>query len=87
MPDDQVWQFCQEHGYVLLTGNRNSDSPDSLEATIRAQSRADSLPVLTIADPGRVIVDRAYADQGAVQVLGFLHDIENLRGARRLFVP
>jgi hypothetical protein len=38
LPDDLVWQFCQDHGYVLLTGNRNSTSADSLEATLQARS-------------------------------------------------
>jgi hypothetical protein len=87
LPDDQVWQFCQDHGYVLLTGNRNSTTPDSLEATIQARNRPESLPVFTIADADRVMLDRAYAEAVAVKVLDFLQDLENLRGTRRLFVP
>jgi hypothetical protein len=33
--DAVVWQRCQEEQLVLVTGNRNEDGPDSLEATIR----------------------------------------------------
>ena len=33
--DDVVWRFCQDHGYYLLTSNRNEDTDDSLEATLR----------------------------------------------------
>jgi len=35
--DRQVWQFCQENGYLLLTGNRTvDDGKRSLEYVIRA---------------------------------------------------
>ena len=34
--DEIVWQFCQEHGYILLTGNRSTkDGSQSLELTVR----------------------------------------------------
>jgi hypothetical protein len=47
-PDRFVWRFAQEHGMFLLTNNRNSRGPDSLQRTIREESTAASLPVLTI---------------------------------------
>jgi hypothetical protein len=35
MPDSQVWQFCQDQASVLITGNRNDNGPESLEATMQ----------------------------------------------------
>src|SRR4051812_18200041 len=34
-PDTLIWRTCQREKLVLITGNRNDDGPDSLEATIR----------------------------------------------------
>jgi hypothetical protein len=50
-PDVVVWETCQAHQVILVTGNRNDDGPDSLEATIRRLNQADSLPVRTISKP------------------------------------
>lgn len=47
--DNVVWRRCQQQGYYLLTANRNLESEDSLEATIRREGTAQSLPVLTLA--------------------------------------
>lgn len=33
--DVEVWQCCQANELVLITDNRNDDSPDSLAAAIR----------------------------------------------------
>lgn len=85
--DSQLWHYCQQHQLILLTGNRNADSEDSLEMTIQDHSQPSSLPVLTIADTDRVMFDKQYAAAAAIKVLEFLLDIENLRGTRRLFVP
>src|SRR5262249_53308315 len=54
-PDSLIWRTCQREQLVLLTGNRNHRGPDSLEATIRLENQPDSLPVITIADPDRVL--------------------------------
>jgi hypothetical protein len=35
--DAAIWRVCQLEKLVLITGNRNSDEPDSLEAVIRAE--------------------------------------------------
>ena len=85
--DRDLWQACQQHDLVLLTANRNDDGPDSLEATIRDLNQPSSLPVLTIADPGSVLTDRAYAERVAIQVLEYLLDLDKVRGTGRLFVP
>jgi hypothetical protein len=60
-PDHEVWELCQQLEPVLLTANRNARGPSSLEATVRARGTASSLPVLTLANPDQVRVDRQYA--------------------------
>ena len=62
-PDALVGQRCQDEELVLLTGNRNNDGPDSLEATIRALNTATSLPVFTIGTVNRVLQEKAYAER------------------------
>jgi hypothetical protein len=86
-PDDVVWRLCQARGLVLLTGNRNDDRPDSLEATIRNENGLDSLPVLTLADVEAVRHSRAYAERAVVQLLEYLVNIDNYRGTGRLYLP
>jgi hypothetical protein len=78
--------MCQEIGAVLITGNRASGT-ESLEQTIRVYAGPNSLPVVTISDPQRVLHDRAYARECAVSLLDLLDRIEMLRGTRRLFIP
>lgn len=85
--DVEIWQFCQAHGYVLITSNRNRASADSLESTIRARGTGESLPVLTLADPERVRHDRGYAGRVVISLLQTLLDIDSVRGAGRLYLP
>jgi hypothetical protein len=84
--DPLVWHTCQKMGAVLITGNRASGDA-SLEHTIRERAGADSLPVLTIGDPQRVVRDPAYAQECAISLLDVLDRIEMLRGTGRLFIP
>jgi hypothetical protein len=86
-PDGEVWRLCQQEGILLLTGNRNAEGEDSLEATIQDHRTEGSLPVLTIADPPRILTDRAYAERAAERILEYLLDLDGLRGAGRLYVP
>ena len=86
-PDAELWRICQQEDILLLTGNRNAEGEESLEATIQSQRTADSLPVFTIADPARVLTDRDYAERVAERILEYLLDLESLRGAGRLYVP
>ena len=37
--DAELWQFCQTQQIMLLTGNRNHEGPESLEAIIRTAGR------------------------------------------------
>jgi hypothetical protein len=84
--DRTVWSRCQEVGAVLITGNRASGT-ESLEQTIQDDSEVDSLPVVTIGDPQRVVRDRAYARACAIRLLDLLERLETLRGTGRLFIP
>jgi hypothetical protein len=87
LSDDEIWTLCQQRQYVLVTGNRNAKDRKSLEVAMRRLIRPDSLPVLTIADADRVMVDRQYATDVAYQIMEFVFDLEKYRGTRRLFVP
>jgi hypothetical protein len=85
--DSELWRICQEQGIVLITGNRNAESAESREQTIRQFGREDSLPVLTIGDTSRLIRDRGYRQDIAARLLDYLSDIDHLRGAGRLYLP
>ena len=85
--DALIWRTCQREGLVLITGNRNDDGPDSLEATIRNENQPESLPVITIGDADRVLRDRLYAENVAGRLLDYLMRIDEVRGVGRLYVP
>ena len=70
--DSVVWQLCQEREIILITGNRNAEGEDSLEATIRREGTPHSIPVFTISDPTRLMKDRQYAEQVAARVHDYL---------------
>lgn len=83
--DRTVWRFAQEHGMVLLTDNRNMSGADSLEQTIREESRQDSLPVLTIGSVER-IVEKEYRERCAFRLIEIILDLESYLGAARLYI-
>ncbi len=85
--DQVLWRTCQTHDVVLITGNRNADGPESLEAAIRFENTDESLPVLTIADPTSIYTDRAYTELVAERLLEVLMDLDGLRGTGRIYVP
>jgi hypothetical protein len=85
--DAVVWRTCQGEGLVLITGNRNRRGPDSLEAVIQRENQPESLPIVTIANPDRVLEDRRYAEEVAERLLDYLMRIDDVRGAGRLYVP
>jgi hypothetical protein len=82
-----VWRVCQQHDVVLVTGNRNREGPESLEATIHEFNTIESLPVITLADPDRISSDKAYAKRVAARLIEVLFDLESYRGAGRVYVP
>lgn len=89
-PDRIVWERCQAEGLVLITGNRNDDGPDSLEATIR-DAGSDTLPVVTIGDAQRVLEDSQYARVVTAKLMDLLEDLvyrpERVLGAGRIYLP
>jgi hypothetical protein len=85
--DAVIWRTCQAAGLVLITANRNSDSADSLEIAIRREGQLDSLPVITVANPQRLLLDRVYAERVAERLLDDLINIDQFRGAGRIYVP
>jgi hypothetical protein len=85
--DDVVWRPCQREGFYLLTANRNRKSEHSLEATIRREGMAQSLPVFTFADADRIYQSAAYLDQVVETLLEYLLDEASIRGTGRLYLP
>jgi hypothetical protein len=85
--DVVVWQVCQQHDIVLITGNRNREGPDSLEAAIHERNTIEGLPVITLADTDRIVKDKTYAKQTATRLIEVLFDLESYRGAGRIYVP
>jgi hypothetical protein len=85
--DLDVWLKCQAEDLLLITANRNDDSDDSLESTIRTHCTPESLPVFTLADANRVLDERSYAELVADRLLEYLYDIEHLKGTGRLYLP
>ena len=85
--DSEIWHMCQIHQTILITGNRNAMGADSLESTLTAHNTAYSLPVITLANPGRVMTDKQYAFMVAERLLDYLVNIEAYRGVGRLYVP
>ena len=85
--DLEIWQRCQAEELVFITNNRNQDSPDSLEATIRQHNASSCLPVFTIGDLDKLRKSRAYAMRVLEKLYEYLIDIDNLRGTGRQFLP
>jgi hypothetical protein len=86
-PDDIVWRFCQTEGFYLLTSNRNEESEDSLEATLRREGTPTSLPVFTLPLPDRVYYSPAFLERVVEKLLDYVLYAENIRGAGRLYLP
>lgn len=86
-PDDVVWRFCQAHGYYLLTSNRNADSEDSLEATLRREGTPTSLPIFTLPLPDRVYHQSTFLDRVVEKLLEYVLHADNIRGSGRLYLP
>jgi hypothetical protein len=85
--DAMIWRTCQREKLVLITANRNADDPESLEVIIRTEGLPESLPVITLANPQRLLRDRSYAESVAERLLDDLMDIDRFRGAGRIYVP
>lgn len=86
--DEQIWRFCQENHYLLLTGNRTTKARSkSLEFAIRYLVTSTSLPVLTIGNLKRVLRDRDYCGRCAERLADIVFDLERHYGIPRVFLP
>jgi hypothetical protein len=85
--DEQVWEFCQQQHFYLLTDNRNQDKPDSLESMIRTRTLPTTLPVFTISDINRLRFEREYGEAVIAKLLEYLLDADNILGTGRLYLP
>ena len=86
--DREIWSLCQATDMVLLTADRSrGDGTESLDHVINELSNDQSLPVITIGTPDRVIRDRNYALECAFHLLDYLSRMDGLRGTRRLYLP
>lgn len=85
--DLEIWQACQAAELCLVTDNRNRDSPDSLEATIRAHNTATSLPVFTISDLAKFKSNADYRTRVIAVLIDYLQRIDSVRGTGRLYLP
>lgn len=86
--DEIVWQFCQQHNFILLTGNRRTDDKQkSLEYVIRRLITPKSLPVITIGNLKRIQPDLAYRRQCAHRLADIVADLERYLGVMRIYLP
>ena len=85
--DLEVWNVCQAEHLILITDNRNLDSEDSLEATIRRNNTPDSLPVFTIEDMNEFRMNNSYVERVVETLYDHLLRIDDIRGTGRLYLP
>jgi predicted nuclease of predicted toxin-antitoxin system len=85
--DLEIWHCCQARQLIFITNNRNEDSPDSLEATIRQHNKAGSLPVFTIGDLNRFRLSRNYVERVVERLYEYLLRIDEVCGTGRLYLP
>lgn len=84
--DRDIWRHCQRHHLLLLTANRNRNDPDSLEQTLREENGEESLPVITISDPQRLI-EPTYRERCIHMLISIILDLPNYLGSARLYIP
>jgi hypothetical protein len=85
--DRVVWRFAQAKQMVLLTANRSMKGKNSLEQVMREENTSMSLPVVTIGDSDRVLSDPDYRNRCVDRLLEIVLDVDDYRGAMRLFIP
>lgn len=86
-PDKDVWEYCQDNGYILLTGNRSGkDGEESLELQIRERYFKECLPVLTIGNLKRINSDVVYRVKCAERLAEIVDDLDLYIGRIRLYL-
>lgn len=86
LPDQEVWRFVQQQGYLLMTSNRNREDDTSLQATIERENTPESLPIMTIPDKESLLL-AAYRQRVAYGLADILLYPTDYLGAGRVFVP
>lgn len=84
--DREIWRLVQRRRMILLTGNRNSDTPDSLGVTIRDENFADALPILTLTRQDDLAYS-GYRIDCITRLIAIVIDLDNFRGVGRVFIP
>ncbi|NIR51116.1 ACP S-malonyltransferase [candidate division KSB1 bacterium] len=84
--DQEIWRFAQANDLILLTDNRNMESEDSLEQTIRKENTPSSFPVLTIGTLAKMD-ERIYRVRCATRIVEIAIDLNNFLGTGRLYIP
>ncbi|MHC5540519.1 hypothetical protein ACYOEI_20050 [Singulisphaera rosea] len=82
MDDRTLWHYCQRHGWVLFTDNRNHENENPLDATILDSWHERPLPVLSLADKSKFENSANYATRVARDVAEpfvetFVHEVRN----------
>ncbi len=85
--DRIVWQFAQKNKMILLTANRSMKEQDSLEQVIREENTSNSLPVITIGNPDKILTESDYRERCIERLIEIVIDIDIYMGARRIFIP
>lgn len=84
--DRLVWRYAQENQMMILTANRNMKGEDSLEQVMREENTQNSFPVLTIGNLDR-LDETDYRERCVERLIEIVLDIDNYKGAGRLFIP
>lgn len=84
--DRAIWRLVQAQGMLLLTGNRNMEGDDSLEATLREENTPTALPIITISSPRR-LDERDYRERCAERLAEIVFDLDQYRGVGRVYIP
>jgi hypothetical protein len=85
--DLELWLFCQRRWMLLLTANRNQRGEDSLQAVLDELKDSQSVPVLTLANSNRVLVDPIYRELCAYRIADIALDLRCYLGTARVFIP
>jgi predicted nuclease of predicted toxin-antitoxin system len=84
--DRILWRYAQGHQMIILTANRNMKGEDSLEQVMREENTETSLPVITIGNLDR-FSETDYRERCVERLMEIVLDIDQYKGAGRLFIP
>ncbi|NJL09949.1 MAG: ACP S-malonyltransferase [Calothrix sp. SM1_7_51] len=85
--DRVVWRCAQSNQMILLTANRSMKGKNSLEQVMREENTPTSLPVVTIGSVDKLLVEVDYRERCVNRLVDIVVDIEDYRGAMRIFIP